>query len=85
MHDENAGVELECAGPVLGFSLAHNLPGIGPPPSLMMGASSSGGYEPFKSGRCDHEPQSYPVPPAAMGYEPCFGGQYYSHNGGCDV
>ncbi|KAJ6738786.1 RNA-BINDING KH DOMAIN-CONTAINING PROTEIN [Salix koriyanagi] len=57
LHDENAGVELECAGPVLGFSLAHNLPGIGPPPSLMMGASSSGGYEPLKSGRCDHEPQ----------------------------
>ncbi|KAG5247542.1 KH domain-containing protein [Salix suchowensis] len=32
-----------------------------------MGASSSGGYEPLKSGRCDHEPQSYPVRPAAMG------------------
>ncbi|KAB5561107.1 hypothetical protein DKX38_006064 [Salix brachista] len=48
LHDENARVELECAGPVLGFSLAHNLPGIGPLPSLMMGASSSGGYEPLK-------------------------------------
>lgn len=48
MHDENAGVEPERAGPVPGFGLAHNLLGIGPPPSVMMGASNSGGYEPLK-------------------------------------
>jgi hypothetical protein len=48
LHDENAGAEPERAGPVPGLGLAHNLPGIGPPPSVMMGASNSGGYEPLE-------------------------------------
>ncbi|KAL3596900.1 hypothetical protein D5086_008537 [Populus alba] len=79
LHDENAGAEPERAGPVLGFGLAHNLLGIGHPPSVMMGASNSGGYEPLKA---NNSPNMNRVLEA-----------YNSHNGmdsvirsgGCDV
>lgn len=68
LRDANAGVEPGPVGPVQGFGPARSLPGRGPPPSGTMGASSSGGYEPLRDGRRDYEPQSYPVPPAAIGY-----------------
>ncbi|KAJ9147355.1 hypothetical protein P3X46_029529 [Hevea brasiliensis] len=48
LRDANAGVEPAPVGPVKGFGAARSLPGRGPPPSGIMGASSSSGYEPLR-------------------------------------
>ncbi|KAG6777481.1 hypothetical protein POTOM_017304 [Populus tomentosa] len=79
LHDENAGAEPECAGPVPGFGLAHNFPGIGPPPSVMMGASNSGGYEPLKA---NNSPNMNRVLEANNSHN---GMNSVIRSGGCDV
>ncbi|XP_037491940.1 KH domain-containing protein HEN4 isoform X2 [Jatropha curcas] len=67
LRDANAGAESGPVGPVQGFGPARSLPGRGPPPSGIMGASSSGGYETIRDGGHNYESQSYPVAPAAIG------------------
>ncbi|KAJ9173067.1 hypothetical protein P3X46_016242 [Hevea brasiliensis] len=68
LRDANAGVEPGPVGPVHEYRATQSLPGRGPPPSGIMGASSSGGYKPLRDGGQDYEPRNYPVPPAAIGY-----------------
>ncbi|KAF2299519.1 hypothetical protein GH714_032342 [Hevea brasiliensis] len=68
LRDANAGVEPGPVGPVHEYRPTQSLPGRGPPPSGIMGASSSGGYKPLRDGGQDYEPRNYPVPPAAIGY-----------------
>eukprot|EP00257_Ricinus_communis_P015347 XP_015573234.1 KH domain-containing protein At4g18375 [Ricinus communis] len=65
LRDVNAGAEPGPVGPIQGFGAARSLPGRGS--SGMMGASSSGGYEPLRDTEHEYESHSYPVPPAAVG------------------
>ncbi|KAH7556869.1 hypothetical protein JRO89_XS11G0004900 [Xanthoceras sorbifolium] len=68
LRDANAGVEPAPVTPGLRFGSAGSLPGRGPLPSVSVGGGSGRGYEPLRGGH-DYESQSYPVPPAATGYQ----------------
>ncbi|XP_050227802.1 KH domain-containing protein At4g18375-like [Mercurialis annua] len=63
LRDANGGTEPGPVGPGQGFGTARSLPGRGPPPSGMMGPSSSGGYEASRGSEHEYERRSYPVPP----------------------
>lgn len=68
LRDANAGAESAPVGPARGFGPAGSMPGGGFPPSGIMGAGSSGRYDPLKVDGHEYEPQSYPVTAAATGY-----------------
>lgn len=48
LRDANAGAESAPVGPARGFGPAGSMPGGGFPPSGIMGAGSSGRYDPLK-------------------------------------
>lgn len=48
LRDANAGAESAPVGPARGFGPAGSMPGGGFPPSGVMGAGSSGRYDPLK-------------------------------------
>lgn len=70
LRDANAGEEHAPVGPPHRFGPPGSLPvgGLPPPPSAIR-AGSSGRYDPLKVGRHEYEPERYPVPMAASGYQ----------------
>ncbi|KAF3443892.1 hypothetical protein FNV43_RR13582 [Rhamnella rubrinervis] len=67
LRDSNTGAERTPLGPAQGFGPARGLPGGGHSLPSSVGFGSSSGYDPLK-GRCEYEPPSYRVLPAAPGY-----------------
>ncbi|OVA04991.1 K Homology domain [Macleaya cordata] len=69
LESANAAVEPGPVGPFQGYAPSESFFERGLPPSGMIGAGSSGGYEHMQGGGHEYEPQSYPVqPPATAGY-----------------
>ncbi|XP_050382435.1 KH domain-containing protein At4g18375-like [Argentina anserina] len=70
LRDTNAGEEHAHVGPPPRFGPPGSLPVRGmPPPPRAIRASSSGQYDHLKVGGYEYEPERYPVPPAASGYQ----------------